>query len=133
MKTQYILYPALVGMLFIACGEADKDSYTEAMQDEVATEGPLDDDDINMKKLEDPKPLGQHELVDTLQLPDPLLVILQKDPVTSLEKIKNVRIYTEDGTDYYEITFDNPVKEKQVITYDELGKIKSPDLERSEN
>ena len=133
MKTQYILYPALVGMLFIACGEADKDSYTEAMQDEVATEGPLDDDDINMKKLEDPKPLGQHELVDTLQLPDPLLVILQKDPATSLEKIKNVRAYTEDGTDYYEITFENPVKEKQVITYDELGKIKSPDLERSEN
>jgi hypothetical protein len=133
MKTQYILYPALVGMLFIACGEADKDSYTEAMQDEVATEGPLDDDDINMKKLEDPKPLGQHELVDTLQLPDPLLVILQKDPATSLDKIKNVRSYTEDGTDYYEITFDNPVKEKQIITYDELGKIKSPDLERPEN
>lgn len=120
-------------MLFIACGEADKDSYTEAVQDEVATKGPLDDDDINMKKLEDPKPLGQHQLVDTLQLPDPLLVILQKDPATSLDKIKNVRSYTEHGTDYYEITFDNPVKEKQVITYDELGKIKSPDLDRPEN
>ncbi len=133
MKTQMIIYSAVVGMLCIACGESEKDSYTKAMQDEVAAKGPLEDDDINMKKLEAAKPLGQHELVDTLQLPDPLLVILQKDPATSLDKIKNVRRYNEHGTDYYEITFDNPVKEKQVVTYDNLGKTKSPDLDHPKN
>ncbi|GAB3234169.1 hypothetical protein GCM10027454_39340 [Algoriphagus aestuariicola] len=113
-------------MLFVACGESEKDSYTDAMQDEVATKGPLDGDDINMKKLEDAKPLGQHELVDTLQLPEPLIVILQKDPATSLDKIKDVRRFTEDAIEYFEITFDNPVQDKQVITYDNLGRIKSP-------
>ncbi|MBN7803258.1 hypothetical protein J0A67_20450 [Algoriphagus aestuariicola] len=126
MKTKLILYPAIVGMLFVACGESEKDSYTDAMQDEVATKGPLDGDDINMKKLEDAKPLGQHELVDTLQLPEPLIVILQKDPATSLDKIKDVRRFTEDAIEYFEITFDNPVQDKQVITYDNLGRIKSP-------
>ena len=133
MKTQLILYPALVGMLFVACAEKESDSYTEAMQDEVATKGPLDDDDVNMKKLEDPKPLGQHALVDTLQLPDPLILILQKDPSTSLDKIKNVRRYSENAIDYYEITFDHPVKEKQVVTYDNLGMIKSPEVESPKN
>lgn len=133
MKTHFIIYPALVGMLCIACGESEKDSYTDAMQDEVAAKGPLDGDKTNMKNLEDPKPLGQHQLVDTLQLPDPVILILQKDPATSLDKIKNVRRYSEDGTDYFEITFDNPVREKEVVTYDNLGKIKSPDLEKPKN
>jgi hypothetical protein len=132
MKTPLIIYPALVGMLFVACGEAEKDSYTQAMQDEVAAKGPLADDEVNTKKLEDARPLGQHELADTLQLPDPLKVILEKDAATSLDKIVKVRRYTEHATDYYEITFDNPVKEKQVITYDELGRIKSPELDRAD-
>lgn len=133
MKTQFIIYPALVGLLCIACGESEKDSYTDAMQDEVAAKGHSDGDETSMKNLEDPKPLGQHELVDTLQLPDPVLLILQKDPATSLDKIKNVRQYSENGTDYYEITFANPVKEKQIVTYDNLGKIKSPDLLKPKN
>ena len=71
-----------------------------------------------------------YALVDTLQLPDPLMVILQRDSATSLDKITNVRKYTEHGTDFYEITFDNPVKAQQVVVYDELGKVKSPDLDK---
>lgn len=128
MKTKLIIFPALVGMLCIACGENEKSSYSEAVQDEVAVGG-----DNNTNDLEAPKPLGQHELVDTLQLPEPLMIILQKDSATSIDKIKNVRRYTEQATEYYEITFDNPVKENQVVTYDNLGRIKSPDLKRPQN
>lgn len=117
MKTQLIIYPALVGMLFVACGEKEKNSYTEAMQEEVAMEpaAPIE-------------PLGQHELVDTLLLPDPLKIILEKDEATSLENIKSLRKYNEEGTDYYEIVFVQPINGKDTITYDNLGKIKSPDL-----
>lgn len=129
MKTQLLIYPILAGMLCIGCGPKESDSYTQAMQDEVASKGPLADDEVNTKKLEDAKPLGQHELVDTLQLPDPLMLILQKDPATSLDKIRNVRPYTEHGTNYYEITFTQPINGNDVITYDDLGRIKSPDTE----
>ncbi|WP_343850590.1 hypothetical protein [Algoriphagus jejuensis] len=118
MKTQLIIYPAMIGMLMLSCAENDKSAYTESVKEEVANAG----------TMEDPKPLGQHELIDTLQLSEPLRIILNKDSATAVHKIRNVRKYTEDGTEYYEITFDNPVEEMQVITYDELGKIKSPDL-----
>lgn len=118
MKTQLIIVPAMVGMLFMSCGESDKSAYTESVKDEVA----------NVEVVEDSKPLGQNELIDTLQLTEPLRIILNKDSATAVNKIREVRKYTENGTDYFEITFDNPVKEMQVITYDELGKVKSPNL-----
>lgn len=133
MKTQLIIYPALVGALLLSCAEKESDSYTDAMQDEVSTDGALVGDETNLEKLDSPEPLGQHALVDTLQLPDPLLVILSKDPATAPDKIKNVRKFTEHGTEYYEITFDNPVKEMQVVTYDNLGKIRSPELAKPNN
>lgn len=125
MKIKMIIYPAMVGILSIACGGNDKSSYSEAVEDEVAVGG----DRENLNNMEDAKPLGQHELSDTLQLPEPLMIILNKDPMTSLDKIKSVRRYTEQTTEYYEITFDTQVEENQVVTYDNLGRIKSPDLD----
>lgn len=125
MNIKMIIYPAMVGILSIGCGGNDNGAYSEAVEDEVAVGG--DSEDLN--NMENPEPLGQQELSDTLELPDPLMIILNKNPETSLDKIKNVRRYTEQATDYYEITFDNPVNEKRVITYDNLGKVKSPDLD----
>lgn len=133
MKTYPILSVAAACVLFFSCAEKGTDSYTDAMRDEVATGGTVVGDESNLEKLEAPEPLGQHQLVDTLQLPDPLLVILSKDPATAPDKIKNVRRYTEDGTQYYEITFIAPVRDMEVITYDDLGRIKSPELERPKN
>lgn len=125
MNIKMIIYPAMVGILSIGCGGSDKSSYSEAVENEVAVGG--ENEDLN--NMQDEKPLGQHQLSDTLELPDPLMIILNKNPETSLDKIKSVRRYTEQATDYYEITFNNPVNEKRVITYDNLGKVKSPDLD----
>lgn len=122
-----------MGLLCFSCGEKTSDSYTEAMQDEVATKGPLEDDEVNTKTLDGVEPLGQHELIDTLQLPDPLLVILRKDPATTPDKIRNVREFNENGTDYYEITFEDSVGEDRVVTYDNLGKVRSPELDKPAN
>ncbi len=125
MKIKMIIYSALVGILSISCGGNDKSAYSEAVEDEVAVGG----DRENLNNLEAPKPLGQHELADTLELPDPLVIILNMDSETSLDKIKSVRRYTEQSIDYYEITFDTKVEVNQVVTYDDLGRIKSPDLD----
>lgn len=132
MKTHLIILPALVGMLLLSCDQKEKSAYTEAMQDEVVTKRSLNDEDVNIERMEDTQP-GSFELADTLELPDPLLLVLRKNSSTSPDKIRNVRKYTEQGTDFYEITFDNPVKEKQLVTYDNLGKFKSPNLDRPNN
>ncbi|WP_026968758.1 hypothetical protein [Algoriphagus terrigena] len=125
MKTQLIIYPALIAMILLSCEEKPKGTYTEAMKDEVVADGSLAGD---VPALDSPEPLGQHELVDTLQLPEPVLIILRKDPATAPDKIKDVRRYNEQGTDYFEITFVEPVNGRDTITYDNLGKIKSPEL-----
>ena len=130
MKTKLIIYSALAGMLLFSCGEKPNDSYTEAMTDEVIADGPVSADG---SELDSPEPLGQHALVDTLQLPNPVLIILQKDPATAPEKIKSIRPYNEEGTDYFEIVFTEPVNGEDTITYDNLGKVRSPDLEESNN
>ncbi len=132
MKTHLIILPALFGTLLFSCDRKEKDSYTEAMQEQVAEKGSSDGEDENTE-MEDNQPFGSFELGDTLQLPDPLMLILKKDPLTSPDKIRNIRKYTENGIDYYEITFDNPVKEMQLVTYDDLGRIKSPNLDKPEN
>ena len=125
MKIKMIIYPAMVGILSISCGGNDKSAYSEAVEDEVSVGG----DQENLNNMEDAEPLGQHELSDTLGLPDPLVIILNKNPETSLDKIKSVRKYTEQAIDYYEITFDTQVEENRVVTYDDLGKVESPDLD----
>ena len=125
MKNQSIIYLGVAGLLMFSCAEKETDSYTDAMKEEVVNDAAMADGEL---QSETPEPLGQHALVDTLGLPAPLMLILSKHPETAPDKIRNVREYTEQGTDYYEITFDNPVEDMQVITYDNLGKIKSPDL-----
>lgn len=125
MNIKMIIYPAMVGILSFSCGGNDKSAYSEAVEDEVAVGG----DDENLNNMQDPDPLGQHELSDTLQLPEPLVIILNKSPETSLNKVKSVRRYTENAIDYYEITFDTQVEENRVVTYDDLGRVKSPDLD----
>lgn len=125
MKIKMIIYPAMVGIFSFACGGNEKDAYTEAVENEVSVGG----DRENLNNMEDAEPLGQHELSDTLELPDPLVIILNKNPETSLDRIKSVRRYTEQAIDYYEITFDTQVKENRVVTYDDLGRVKSPDLD----
>jgi len=132
MKTNLIISTALVGILLLSCDQKEKNSYSEAMQDEVVTKRSLNNEDGNIERLEDNQ-LDSFELADTLELPDPLLLVLRKNSSTSPDKIRNVRRYTEQGTDFYEITFDNPVKEKQLVTYDNLGKFKSPNLDRPNN
>ena len=130
MKTQLIIYPALIGMLLLSCAEKEKDAYTEAVKEEVVADGPLSADG---SALDSPEPLGQHALVDTLQLPNPVLIVLRNDPATTPDKIKSLRRYAEDGTDYYEIVFTQPVNGQDTVTYDNLGKVKSPDLEKPTN
>lgn len=117
-------------MLLLSCAEKPKDSYTEAMKDEVVADGPVAADG---SALDSPEPLGQHALVDTLQLPNPVLIILQKDPATAPDNIKSLRRYTEDGTEYFEIVFTQPVNGEDTITYDNLGKVKSPELDKPKN
>ena len=130
MKTQFVIYPAMVGMLYFSCAKKEKDPYTKSMEEQTAARGPLQEDKENMKKLEGTEPLGSHALEDTLLLPDPVKIILKRDSATALHKIRKVRRYTEDGMTFYEITFDTQVGEDQVITYDDHGKIKSPDVDR---
>jgi hypothetical protein len=130
MKTNLIICSALVGAFLFACDKKEKDSYTDAMHEEVVSDGTRQDERAAMQS---PEPLGQHELVDTLQLPQPLLIILKKDPATSPERIKSVREYTEDAIQYYEVVFNEPVKGEDTITYDNLGRVKSPELQRKDN
>jgi hypothetical protein len=130
MKTGLIIYSALLGTLLLSCAEKERDSYTTAMKDEVVADGTRSDEGT---ALPSPEPLGQHQLVDTLQLPEPLLIILQKDNATAPENIKSLRQYTEHGTQYFEIVFSPPVNGDDTITYDNLGRIKSPELRKQEN
>lgn len=132
MKSHFIIYPAMVGALFFSCENKESDTYSESLKEHVAENRESVQDAVNLQNLEEAESLAYHEISESLGLPEPLVIVLQSDTATSVDKIEDVRKFTDKGKTYYEITFSQKIGEDNKIMYDDLGKIRSSDLKDSD-
>lgn len=131
MKSRYIIYPAMVGSLLFSCENKESDSYSDSLKEHMKEDRESVQEDVKPENLAEADSLDYEEVSKLLGIPEPLMIVLQNDTATSVDKIQDIRKFTEDGTTFYEITFFENIGEDNVITYDDLGKIRSPDLEDS--
>lgn len=131
MKSRYIIYPAMVGSLLFSCENKESDSYSDSLKEHMKEDRESVQEEVKPENLAEADSLDFEEVSKLLGIPEPLVIVLQNDTATSVDKIQDIRKFTEDGTTFYEITFFENIGEDNVITYDDLGKIRSPDLEDS--
>lgn len=131
MKSRYIIYPAMVGSLLFSCENKESDSYSDSLKEHMKEDRESVQEDVKPENLAEADSLDYEEVSKLFGIPETLVIVLQNDTATSVDKIQDIRKFTEDGTTFYEITFFENIGEDNVITYDDLGKIRSPDLEDS--
>lgn len=131
MKSRYIIYPAMVGSLLFSCENKESNTYSESLKEHIKEDRETVQEEVKPENLGEADSLDYEEVSKLLGIPEPLVIVLQNDTATSVDKIQDIRKFTEDGTTFYEITFFENIGEDNVITYDDLGKIRSPDLEGS--
>ncbi|SFA85588.1 hypothetical protein [Algoriphagus aquimarinus] len=127
MKTQLVIYPAMIALLCMSCGEDKKDTYEESIEAQNEMSGPMHEGDTNMVKRDGTLLDGAIDQADTVKLPTQVLEVISNDKALSVDKIRSKRKFTENGITYYEIKFMTPDEKTQSMIFDETGKIKSED------
>ena len=126
MKTQLVIYPAMFVMLLTACGEK-KDSTEESIEAQNEMSGELHEDDTAMVKRDGTLLDGAVDQMDSVNLPSPVINVIEADAALSTAAIVSTRKFVENSKTYFEVTFSTPNKEIKTIIFDENGKIKSED------
>jgi len=136
MKTQLVIYPAVVAALFFSCGESKQEKATEeSIEAQNEMSGELHEGDTSMIKrdgtmldnaagLSDESEIQQQNQ-DNIVLPQPVLTAIGKDKTFNEKNIVAKRKFEEEGVTYYEIQFKISDNDTKTVTYSEDGKIKS--------
>lgn len=124
MKTQLVIYPAMLVMLLTACGE-NKDNVTEeSIEAQNEMSGEMHEDDTAMVKRDGTLLDGAMDQVDSVNLPSPVINGIEAEETLSRDSIVGTRRFTENGLNYYEVKFSVKDGETKTVIFDESGKIK---------
>ncbi|GAA0878244.1 hypothetical protein GCM10009119_12120 [Algoriphagus jejuensis] len=127
MKTQLIIYPALMASLFFACGEKSEDTYEDSIEAQNEMSGEMHEGDTNYVKRDGTLLQGSIDQMDSVNLPAPIINAIEAESSLSKDKITGTRRYTENSLNYYEVTFATDAQESKTVVFDENGMIKSKD------
>ncbi len=123
MKTQLVIYPAMMVMLLSSCdqkGTSNEDSI-EA-QNEISAQ--LHESDTTLVKRDGTLMDGALDQLDSIPLPPDVLDVIKQDATLSTAEIVSTITSKEGNRMYYEVTFSLASDETTTIVFDEKGKIK---------
>lgn len=127
MKTNLIISLATLAALTVSCGEKSDNANEESIEAQNEMSGPMHESDTNMVKHDGTLLSGAMDQSKTVELPSPVLEVIEMGEAISVDKITNKRMFEENGITYYEVTFMTKGEQSVTMTYDENGKIKSTD------
>lgn len=127
MKTKLVIYPAMIALLCISCGERGDGAYEESIEAQNEISGAMHEKDTNMVKRDGTLLDGTLDQSDSVTLPTPVLDAISNDNSIQQGKIRNKRMFTENGITYYEVDLLTIDEKNKKIIFDENGKIKSSD------
>lgn len=127
MRTQLVIYPAMIACLSMSCGENKDDVNTESIEAQNEMSGAVHENDTNMVKRDGTLLDGAMDTADSVKLPSAVLEVIAKDEAISEDKIQSKREFSENGITYYEISFLTAQGQTHTMTFDEDGKLKSED------
>ncbi|MEB2782356.1 hypothetical protein U3A58_18345 [Algoriphagus sp. C2-6-M1] len=125
MKTQLIIYPAMIVTLFIACDDKNDNRHMEGNEDHSEMNGSMQESDTNMVKRDGTLLSGTIDQMDSVHLPAPVIKKIKEDAMLSKEKINEIRKFIEDDLTYYEIKFTTANTETKTVIFDENGKVRT--------
>ena len=123
MKSQLVIYPAMLAMLFTACDENKVDATEDSIEAQNEMNGAAHEEDTSMVKRDGTLLPGAVDQIDSLSLPASVTTRINKDAILSKEQISGTRRFTENGTTYYEVKFHSKDGQIKTIVYDENGTI----------
>lgn len=127
MKTNILISITTVAVLTLSCGEKSDKAYEESIEAQNDMSGSMHESDTDMVKRDGTLLSGAMDQSETVELPSPVLEVIEMDEALSVDKITNKRMFEENGITYYEVTFMTKGEQSLTMIYDENGKIKSRD------
>ena len=127
MRTQLVIYPAMIACLSMSCGENKDDINSESIEAQNEISGEVHENDTNMVKRDGTLLDGAMDTADSVKLPSKVLEVIAKDDAISEDKIESKRKFSENGITYYEISFLTAQGKTHTMIFDEDGKLKSED------
>lgn len=125
MKTQLIIYPAMLALLFAGCDEKKDDNANESVieaQNEIS--GEQHEDDTSMVKHDGTLLPDAVDQMDSVALPASVREKINQDAMSLNREITGSREFTENGQTYYEVSFRSEKEGATKVIYDATGKIK---------
>ena len=127
MKTNLIISLATLAALTVSCGEKPDNVNEESIEAQNEMSGPMHESDTIMVKRDGTLLSGIMDQSETVELPSPVLEVIEMDEAISADKITNKRMFEENGITYYEVTFMTKGEQSLTMIYDENGKTKATD------
>jgi len=127
MKTNFIISLATLAALTVSCGEKPDNVNEESIEAQNEMSGPMHESDTIMVKRDGTLLSGIMDQSETVELPSPVLEVIEMDEAISADKITNKRMFEENGITYYEVTFMTKGEQSLTMIYDENGKTKATD------
>lgn len=125
MKKYLIFSIAIVSALTVSCGEKSDNAYEESIEAQNEMSGAGHESDTNLVKRDGTLISGAMDQADSVQLPSPILEVINMDEAISVDQITSKRMFEENGITYYEVTFMTAGEQSLTMIYDEDGKLKS--------
>ncbi|UZD22911.1 hypothetical protein PBT90_05700 [Algoriphagus halophytocola] len=122
MKTQYIIYPAMVAMLSTACGKSNVNEQGIEAQNEMSTE--LNGDDTTMVKRDGTLLSGTLDEADSTRLPAPVINAIENDEVLSKSRIISTSSKIENSITVYEVEFELSDQSNKTVEFLENGNVR---------
>jgi|SRR5690606_32290844 len=128
MKNYLILSVATLAVFSFSCGEKSDKAYEESIEAQNEMSGAIHESDTNIVKRDGTLLEGALDQSEAIELPAPILEVIELDDAISVDKITSKRMFEENGITYYEVNFMTAGEQSLTMVYDEDGKIKSDDL-----
>ncbi|WP_157366873.1 hypothetical protein [Algoriphagus vanfongensis] len=118
MKTQYIIYPAMIAALSTGCGNSE---YKEENMEAQELSAESYEQDTMVVKRDGTLITESFEGLDSLMLPPQVISTIEKDANLSISDIVNTSSKTEDSKTIYEVEFRLQDESTKKVVFDENG------------